>query len=307
MPHTAVPGPTAPPVVFVGAATMDSIVLVNGYPGPDERVVAEDLVFAGGGPAATAAVAAARLGIDAAFVGTLGDDEDGQRILEDLAAEGVDVTGVTRVPGARSAASVIVVDALCGTRAICNRPGPGVDLARGAELVRGAQWVHTDHVGWSAVSRLLDLTATARPRVSVDAGNPIPDFTPAGVDLYVPTVEALRRTYGEGSTTEALLEAALRDGARRVVATDGSRGSFASDAGGASAHAPGVPVDVVSTLGAGDVFHGALVAAHVRDLSLDDALEYANQVAALSCLGLDGRSAIPTHDDVTARLRARTA
>ena len=69
----------------------------------------------------------------------------------------------------------------------------------------------------------------------------------------------------------------------------------------------GVPVDVVSTLGAGDVFHGALVAAHVRDLPLDDALEYANHVAALSCLGLDGRSAIPTHDDVTARLRARTA
>ena len=59
MPHPAVPSPSAPRVVFVGAATMDSIVLVGGYPGPDERVVAEDLVLAGGGPAATAAVAAA--------------------------------------------------------------------------------------------------------------------------------------------------------------------------------------------------------------------------------------------------------
>ena len=307
MPHTALPSPSAPPVVFVGAATMDSIVLVSGYPGPDERVVAEDLVFAGGGPAATAAVAAARLGIEAAFVGTVGDDEEGRRILEDLASEGVDVSGVTRAAGARSAASVIVVDALRGTRAICNRPGPGVDTARGAELVRGAQWVHADHVGWAAVAQLLDLTATARPKVSVDAGNPIPDFTPAGVDLYVPTLEALRRTHGDGTGDEALLEAALREGARRVVATDGSRGSLAADATGERARAAGVPVDVVSTLGAGDVFHGALVAAHVRDLPLDDALEYANHVAALSCLGLDGRSAIPTHDDVTARLRARTA
>jgi sugar/nucleoside kinase (ribokinase family) len=141
----------------------------------------------------------------------------------------------------------------------------------------------------------------------VDAGNPIPGFTPAGVDLFAPTLDALRRTYGDEATTDALLAAALQDGARRVVATDGSRGSFASDAAGASAHAAGVPVDVVSTLGAGDVFHGALVAAHVRDLSLDDALGYANHVAALSCLGLDGRSAIPTHDDVTARLRTRAA
>jgi sugar/nucleoside kinase (ribokinase family) len=286
---------------------MDSIVLVSGYPGPDERVVADDLVFAGGGPAATAAVAAARLGIDSAFVGTVGDDEDGRRILEDLAAEGVDVSGVTRAPAARSAASVIVVDRLHGTRAICARPGPPVDLSRGTELLRRAEWVHTDHVGWAAVAQALDLSATARPRVSVDAGNPIPGFTPAGVDLYVPTLEALRRTYGADAPRDAALEAALRDGARRVVATDGSSGSFAADADGARAEAPGVPVDVVSTLGAGDVFHGALVAAHVRDLPLVDALEYANHVAARSCLGLDGRSAIPTHDDVTARLRARTA
>ena len=306
MPHPAVPSPSAPPVVFAGAATMDSIVLVHGYPGPDERVVADDLVFAGGGPAATAAVAAARLGIDAAFVGTVGDDEDGRRILDGLAAEGVDTSGVTRVVGARSAASVIVVDALAGTRAISARPGPPVDLSGGADLLRRAEWVHTDHVGWAGVARLLDLATSARPRVSVDAGNPIPSFTPAGVDLYVPTVEALRRTHGDRSPQE-LLEAALRDGARRVVATDGSRGSLAADATGERAHAPGVPVDVVSTLGAGDVFHGALVAAHVRELPLADALEYANHVAALSCLGLDGRSAIPTHDDVAARLRARTA
>lgn len=306
MPQPAVPSPSASRVVFVGAATMDSIVLVHGFPGPDERVVADDLVFAGGGPAATAAVAAARLGVEAAFVGTVGDDEDGRRIVEGLEAEGVDTSGVTRVPGARSAASVIVVDALHGTRAICARPGPAPDLSGGADLLERAEWVHTDHVGWGSVARLLDLSATARPRVSVDAGNPIPAFTPAGVDLYVPTVEALRRTYGDRAP-EALLEAALAEGVRRVVATDGSRGSLAADTSGARAHAPGVPVDVVSTLGAGDVFHGALVAAHVRNLSLDDALEYANHVAALSCLGLDGRSAIPTHDDVTARLRTRTA
>jgi sugar/nucleoside kinase (ribokinase family) len=82
---------------------------------------------------------------------------------------------------------------------------------------------------------------------------------------------------------------------------------MAADATGERARAGGVGVDVVSTLGAGDVFHGALVAAHVRGLTLARALEYANTVAALSCRGLDGRSAIPTHDVVDAHLRARTA
>lgn len=290
------------PVVFVGAATVDSIALVAGFPAPDERVVAEELTFAGGGPAATAAVAAARLGVPAAFVGTVGDDADGERIVADLEAEGVDVSGVTRAAGRRSAASVIVVDRAHGTRAICARPGPAVDPSRGADLVRGADWVHADHLGWAAVRALVDPAEVTRPRLSVDAGNPIPDFTPAGVDLYVPTIEALQRVHGE-ATPEALVQAALRDGARRVVATHGGRGSYGADASGEWAHAAGVRVDVVSTLGAGDVFHGALLAAHVRELPLAEALRYANTVAALSCTGLDGRSAIPTHDRVAALTR----
>jgi sulfofructose kinase len=58
--------------------------------------------------------------------------------------------------------------------------------------------------------------------------------------------------------------------------------------------APGFTVDpVVSTLGAGDVFHGALLAQLVRDVPLPEALAAANEIAALSCRALDGRSAIP--------------
>ena len=62
--------------VFVGSATLDAIALVPSLPGRDERVVAESLVLAGGGPAATAAVAYARLGLPAYFVGSVGDDEE---------------------------------------------------------------------------------------------------------------------------------------------------------------------------------------------------------------------------------------
>jgi sulfofructose kinase len=62
---------------------------------------------------------------------------------------------------------------------------------------------------------------------------------------------------------------------------------------------PGCPVDdMVSTLGAGDVFHGALLAAFARGLELRPALEKANAAAALSCRALDGRSAIPMWDEL---------
>lgn len=287
---------------FVGAATQDAIALVDRFPGADERVVAADVVHAGGGPAATAAVAAARLGLRAAFVGTVGDDTDGRAIREGLAAEGVDVTGVYVSRTRSSAASVVVVDRVRGTRAICTRPSPGLEVsAVGAELIAGSPVVHVDQLGWAAVGG-----STAGQLLSVDAGNPIPGFTPKGVGLFAPTVEELRRVYGPAGSEADLLARAIAEGCDTVVATDGARGSFALTAAGESACAPAHPVEVVSTLGAGDVFHGALVAAVVRGLPLRDRLVFAGVAAALSCRGLDGRSRIPALAEVLDAAPART-
>ncbi|MFQ6171561.1 PfkB family carbohydrate kinase [Oryzobacter sp. R7] len=272
-------------------ATLDAIALVPSFPHPDERVVADEVVYAGGGPAATSAVVAARHGVRAAFVGTVGDDANGRAVLAGLEAEGVDVSGVTVVADAATAASVVVVDRTRGTRAICNRPAPRLDITRGAALIARAPVVHVDHAGWEPVHR--SGLVQAGQLLSVDAGNDIPGFDARGVGLHVPTVEALARRHGAGRSVEDLLAASLAEGCDTVVATDGSRGSYALTSTGRSAHAPAHRVEVLSTLGAGDVFHGALVTAVVRDLPLEEQLAYANVTAALSCRGLDGRSRIP--------------
>ncbi|MBO8192294.1 ribokinase [Streptomyces oryzae] len=298
-------------VVFVGAVTLDTIALVDHMPGPDERHIAEDLVRAGGGPAATAAVAAARLGLaDVHFVGAVGDDEDGDRAVASLAEEGVGVSGVVRVPSRPTGASVVLVDRSRGTRAICTRRVPEPVLparSPAVELVRTASWVHVDHLGWPAVSGFPAGPGSEgtdhRPRLSVDAGNPIPGYHPRGVALDVPTDASLTARYGTADLETALARA-VGDGADCVVATRGARGSVALTADGRRASAPGLPVDLVSTLGAGDVFHGALLTAVVRGEPLVRCLEYANAVAALSCRGLDGRSHIPTHRETTAFLSA---
>ena len=283
-------GTQALEAVFVGVATLDAIALVPSFPEPDQRVVADEVSYAGGGPAATSAVTAARLGVRSAFVGTVGDDANGRAVLDGLAAEGVDVSGVTVTPGVATAASVVVVDRRRGSRAICNRPAPQIDVSRGVHLIAAAPVVHVDHAGWQPVhdARLLREGQV----LSVDAGNDIPGFDARGVGLYVPTVEALQRLHGERPVDE-LLALALEQGCDVVVATDGARGSYALAADGRRAHAAAHTVDVLSTLGAGDVFHGALVAAVARGLPLAEQLAFANVTAALSCRGLDGRSRIP--------------
>lgn len=288
-------------LVFLGLATMDAIAVVPRLPGPDERLEARTVVHAGGGIAATASVAASRLGAEVAFVGPVAEDEEGERILAGLSAEGVDVSGVLRVPAGQGGSSVILVDEATGTRAIATRPLPPFSVPSGFVPVAGADWVHVDHHGWRAVVPFLG----GRARISVDAGNPVPGLVLDQVDLYVPTLAALRRRYPTASEPGELVDLGLADGARRVVATDGERGSYGAVAPGQLVVAPGIAVDVRSTLGAGDVFHGALLVAISRGDSLAAAMRFANAAAALSCRAVDGRSAIPTAAELADWLSTR--
>jgi sugar/nucleoside kinase (ribokinase family) len=243
-------------IVCVGLATRDTIYALPRHPGSDERVVASERIVSGGGPAATAAVAAARLGVDVRFVGVIDGDLDG--------------VDVVRVSGRMVESTILVTP---DARAIVTEEGTPFEAP--PEALEGAAWVHVDHVGYYALP-------SRNVRLSVDGGNPIEHLDLDGVDLYSPT--------------EAM------DGGRRAQLTVVTRGADGCTAyrGDEQIDVPGFPVEpVVSTLGAGDVFHGALLACLVRGLELRDALRHANVCAALSCRALDGRSAIPSWDELT--------
>jgi len=270
-------------VACVGLATLDTIYRVPSLPEHDGRVVATERVVAGGGPAATAAVALARLGADVAFAGAVGDDDAGNAVRAELERERVDVSRLQVVPGAETPQSAILVED-DGARAIVHHPG----TARLDPVDVDAEWVHVDHVGYGAVRR-------GAAKVSVDGGNAIDGLDLRGIALYAPTESALRRDFGDA-------RAALAAGADLVVVTRGADGSFAVTRDGDRVQAPSIAVDAVSTLGAGDVFHGALLAFLVGGADLAKALRGANAAAALSCRALDGRSAIPTREELAAAL-----
>jgi sulfofructose kinase len=300
---------TAHRAVFVGAATEDTIAVVDSYPEADERVLASAMVFGGGGPAATAAVACATLGVPSALVAAVGDDEQGQRVRERLHERGVDTSGVITIPGATTSHSVVVISQGQGTRAIVNRLGPALDITGSAvalKLLAAASWVHVDQMGWAAV-RAVASSVTDGMRLSIDAGNDIDGLTLDRTALYAPTRASITRRYRTADLDTAMSRA-LAEGAELVVVTDGGRGAVARDASGWSALATPPEVDVVSTLGAGDVFHGALIAGLVHagegilNGGIEAAVAYATTAAAWSCRGVDGRSRIPSHAEVMTAL-----
>mgnify|MGYP001228062576 CR=1 FL=1 len=282
-----------PAVICVGAANLDTIAVVDRMPGEDERIEARTVVVTGGGPAATAAVALARLGVPVGFCGRVGRDSAGDTVLEGLAAEGVDTRWVERSDAVRTAQSLILACASTGTRAIVTTQAPS--LGPGNVPADAAEWFHVDHAGYQPTQEALANTG-ASARLSVDAGNPIPGLRLDGIDLFAPTLSALHRLFPEGDDA-ACLTAARKAGAKDVVATLGPDGAVFLD-GDVMRSVPGFSVPVVSTVGAGDVFHGALLAGLVEGHELLHAVRRANAAAALSCRGIDGRSGIPTKEEL---------
>lgn len=286
-------------LVCLGLATLDTIVALPGWPEPDGRVVAEALVRAGGGPAATAAVTAVQLGRSVSFIGQVGDDDAGTTVRADLRGAGVNVEHLDRRAG-RSPESVILVDRQAGTRTILHAPGVAGERQElgpaGLAACQAASWIHVDHVGWPLAAGL------PAERLSVDGGNPIPKLDLTGLGLYAPSAAGLAERY-PGLGVQAAVRRALAEGAERVVVTLAGGGALAATRT-AAWQVAAAEVEVVSTLGAGDVFHGALLAALLRGCSLPDALRRANLCAALSCRALDGRSAVPTGSELEAALAA---
>jgi sulfofructose kinase len=284
---------------------MDTIALVEKYPGEDERVLANEISRAGGGPAAVAAVTLSRLGVRSAIVGTIGDDADGKEVLRIFAQEGVDTSGVS-VGTTPTAGSVIVVSKENSARAISTRqPVMQAQINDAAKkLIESAQWLHVDHVGIKRLGEI-GVSRGKGPQISFDAGYGVESFDPIAVDLFVPTDRQMALRY-PGVDLETALESDSFKAGNTVVATQGSEGSTGFSAETGLVQADGFKVDVTSTLGAGDVFHGALVAQIIHGHPLQEAMRRANAVAALSCRGLDTQSMIPTSTELNAYLEAQS-
>ena len=274
----------------------------------DSPAEADEFRPAFGGALANVAVSIARSGGDSALAGGVGDDPFGNWLADRLAAEGVATDWLNFVPGVRTPIAVITFDAERepdfqvydeGIAATVCSAAAGLEdaLGRAEALVFGSNTL----VG----ERERVLTMRAR-ELALDRGLPV-IFDPnlrahrwdelevarersleaaAGIFcLRLNAAEAEWLAPGGGGPAGAAAELADSTGARLVVVTRGEDGAVAR--GAASADSPGVAAEVVSPLGAGDAFLGALAAGFAKRgwaaEAVGEALDEANAAGARAC------------------------
>lgn len=303
-------------IVGLGLATIDIMTLVPRLPRHDEVYRARCIELEGGGPVATALVAAARLGASTAYLGPIAPTAWGALARAGLEGEGVDTDSAPTRAGGEQAVSVILVDQDTGQRSILYDPGemPGLSPAEvPVGLVTSSRALHLDGVHLEAACHAATIARQAGVLVSFDGGA---GELWAGTERLLPLVDLMvvARRFAEQHTGHpdpleagpALL-ATYRP--RQVVITDGVHGCWFWDAArrkaGVHLHQPAFATNVVDTTGAGDVFHGAYLYAFLQGWPPETSLAFASATAALKCRKLGGRSGIPTRPHVEAFLASR--
>jgi fructokinase len=278
-----------------------------------------------GGAALNVSVAAARLGGDVQFVGSLGNDTLGDRIAAFLRKVEVGTAGLKRVPVPTTLA-VTTFEAAEPTFQFYGEP-PSYTLLEPADvdtaMVAGAAVVYGGSIAlmrepfrsaaraaWSVPGPVRVFDPNARPKLlpdqnAVAALRDMVEGFYATADL-VKLSSADAEVLYDGAAPAAAAERVLKTGARTVVVTCGAKGAYvATPDGGSMLAAPSVAA--IDATGAGDSVMGSLIRRLLADgVPADLAgwqrnVRFALAVAGLVCERRGGATAMPTNEELVGR------
>jgi sulfofructose kinase len=300
-------------ILCVGAAVLDTLFRVRTLPQGQGKVLPYDMLQIAEGMASSAAYAIARLGGEVSLWGAVGRDATGERIIRDLDAAGIDVSGISLVEGARSAVSTILVDD-DGERLIVPFYDP--QLHHTVKVFTPEDLAAFDavlvDVRWPALALEVLRTARSMGKPAILDGDVAPDgiieqLAPEATHIVFSEPAAQRLT-GTGDFAEMACLLKRRFGHSFICVTAGAAGSFwFDDQSHDIRHSPTIAVKAVDTLAAGDIFHGAFALAVAEGKMAADAILFSSVAAAMKCEVFGGRSSAPTRAEVIARLRMHEA
>lgn len=296
-------------LIMVGHTALDRVYRVEAFPREPSKVRAIEAIEVGGGMAANAAVAAARLGARVELWSRVGDDNAAAIVKAGLKAERVDIRGVQSFEDARTSTSAIIVDdraerLIVGMRDTSMPTGtswlPLERIQQANVVLADLRWLEAtrvafEHARKSGVPTVLDADLGAREA--------LPEILELA-DFAVFSAPALRELYRDGDD-RAKLRQVLARGPRHAGVTLGPDGYVWLDSDGGSGEQPAYRVDAIDTTGAGDAFHGAFALALAEGRDIKDCARRAAAVAAMKCTRLGSRAGLPSRDELEAFLAAR--
>ncbi len=295
-------------IVVIGSLNMDLVVRAEHMPAPGETVRGQGFRTVPGGKGANQAAAIALLGGQVAMVGRVGYDAFGPRLIENMAAKGVNTQHIIVDQDVATGIAMIIVDA-AGENSIVIASGANGrvsprDIDACDDLLRQSRYLVLQfEIPLETVAYAIEKAARYGLQVIL---NPAPATTfpremLKGVHYLVPNETEAQLLTGQAvhdlPSAERTARLLHEQGARVVIITLGEKGALAvTDQ--EIFHIAAPKVNVVDTTAAGDAFIGGLVVGLSQGLPLKEAARYAVCAGSLAVTRFGAQTSLPSADEV---------
>lgn len=296
-------------IVVVGSINMDLVTNVKQIPKKGETCMGNGFSKIPGGKGANQAVAAARLGAEVEMIGRLGDDSMSDDLIQSLKSDNVGINQVIKTEKETSGTALIMVEEM-GDNAIVVIPGANArlkeeDIDASIDIIASSKIIVTQlEIPISTVKYLL---TKAKELDKFTILNPAPaapldDDIIRHTDLLTPNETELESLTGMSvSSEEEIIEAGkslIKRGLKKLIVTLGEKGCIYMDDDSYKRFSA-VEVKAVDTTAAGDSFTAALAVALCEGKNIDEVIQFATKVGALTVTKFGAQQSLPYRNEIT--------
>ena len=272
-------------------------------------VFIDEITLAVSGAGGTAAIAAAKMGLNTLAVAGVGEDLMGGWVLQRLQHFGVDTWGVQRKAGWKTSSSIVTTRA-DGSRPALHMIGATKDFFVDEAMIPRVVDAKVFHVGGVGLMTAMDQGQSAVVMKAAKAGGAIttvdvfagsPKDLPAiarvlpYTDYFMPSIEeAMALT--EKNTMADVAKVFLDMGVKACVFTLGGDGAYYHDRDGVTFKIPAFAIDVKCTCGCGDAFNAGFAVGLVKGFDAETTVRFAQATSALNATGLGSQAGVESFE-----------
>ncbi len=292
-------------VVVIGRSCLDYIAVVQQFPAENQKAPLEFRLTEGGGQGGTASCCISRLGGKVAYVGRLGDDDEGRFCLKRLEDFGVGTEYIETVKGGKTPVSYVFVTGATGDRTIIFERNSLPKITVSPDLIKlvNLTGVILLDPEVTYLGRELKTLAGKNIRIVYDCErwrDGIEDMM-AAADFFIPSaafLESEQLNFDRHSIGRRMFR--LKEMIHgELIVTNGEDGAYYLS-GNRLYHVAAPRVNAIDTIGAGDNFHAAFALALSKGFDFDRSVKFSVAVASLSCRNYGGRKGIPDWKEAVA-------
>ena len=294
-------------ICVIGSLNMDLVVNVDTMPKPGQTLLGGNFKEVPGGKGANQSVAMARLDGRVSMIGKVGNDSFGKTLVKSLNDDNVNTdyiheadcpTGVAFITVDKNAQNAIVVAPGANFELTKNDIDKNIDCIKNSDIIVIQLETPLETVKYALqVAKNLNKYTILNPAPAVKLDDEIIKnvdlLTPNETELEILSEMKIENEDDISKATNKMIE----KGVKELIVTLGSKGSLYINKE-KSFFKSAYKVDAIDTTAAGDSFTGALAVALSNNKSIDEAMDFASKVGALSVMKEGAQSSLPTLKDV---------